>query len=167
MIKQLLPSVLIVILFFSACSNQKRQIEIVDVNRLDEIIKNREGKILFLNIWATWCVPCVEEFPALVKLNDHYSEYEVEFIGLSVNSETDIDSLIIPFVERNGVKFEIYVADESAAEEIIQYLNEDWSGAIPVSVIFDRNGKQKKFLLGAHSFEFFRMSIDSVLSEKI
>ncbi len=167
MIKHILFVLLVPALLFTGCAEKKRQIEVVDVKSLDQIIKSKTGKILFLNVWATWCVPCVEEFPALVKLNDHYPDNEVELIGLSVDSELDIDSLVIPFIEKNGVKFYIYVAEESAAEAIIQYLNEDWSGAIPVSVIYDRNGKRKKFLLGAHSYEFFRESIDSVLSENI
>lgn len=63
------------ILFVSAditLSQTKKKIivEDIDKSKLQNLIKNRKGKILFLNIWASWCAPCKKEFPDLVKLAD-------------------------------------------------------------------------------------------------
>jgi thiol-disulfide isomerase/thioredoxin len=41
---------------------------------LNEIINNRMGKVLFINVWATWCVPCIEEFPDIVRIAEHYED---------------------------------------------------------------------------------------------
>jgi thiol-disulfide isomerase/thioredoxin len=47
-------------------------VEVIDVKKLKEIINNRNGKPLLVNVWATWCVPCREEFPELVKITDKF-----------------------------------------------------------------------------------------------
>jgi thiol-disulfide isomerase/thioredoxin len=55
-------------------------VEKIDKAKLTKIIKERKGKVLFLNLWATWCVPCREEFPSIVKLAEEFKD--VEFIGI-------------------------------------------------------------------------------------
>ena len=63
--------ILSVLLFFSGFKIQTTKdisVDKIDKAKLSKLIKERKGKILFLNLWATWCVPCREEFPSIVKL---------------------------------------------------------------------------------------------------
>lgn len=89
--------VLIVFIFAGSIKNYAEEIvvEKIDKNKLAKIIKERKGKVLFLNLWATWCVPCREEFPEIVKLVNEFKD--VEFIGISVDFPEEVDSKIIPF----------------------------------------------------------------------
>jgi thiol-disulfide isomerase/thioredoxin len=136
-------------------------IEVIDHNRLKEIISNRGGSYLFINVWATWCAPCVAEFPDLVKLKQHYGD-DLEFIALSVDHPSEVETLVVPFLSNHNVNFPVYIIDDNYSEEIIELLNLEWSGAIPASFIYDKDGQQKVFIIGAHSFEYFMSNVDSV-----
>ena len=136
-------------------SGKKGAVELLDEQQLQQLVIQRNGRILFLNVWATWCLPCREEFPDLVKLAKSFSKRGVEFVGLSVDYPDEIDSKIRPFLEQNSVDFSIYVQNFSDKEQAINFLNEKWSGALPATFIYNSEGKQLHFLLGQHSFEEF------------
>lgn len=162
---------LLLILFFFGCNknnnsilNAEKNIKVLDANSLKEIINNRNNKILFINVWATWCIPCVEEFPDIVKIYNNYKDENVQFLSLSVDLESDVDSLVIPFLKKQNADFPVYIADEKNSEDIINLINKDWSGAVPLTLIYDKNGKQQKFLLGKQTYEIFKNSIESVRS---
>ncbi len=141
------------------------QVEKMNKSSLDKLIKNRNGKILFLNVWATWCRPCKEEFPDLVKLAEKYKNSKIEIIGLSVDYPDEVESKIIPFLKKNKANFKIYVNDFEDVQDLIDYLSKDWNGGIPATFIFDKNGKQKKFILGMRHFEYFDNEINSILNK--
>lgn len=137
------------------------KIEKIDKPKLQKLIKERKGKILFLNIWATWCEPCREEFPSIVKLSNEYKD--VEFIGISVDFFEDVESKINPFLKNNKVNFACYVNDFENDEELINLLNEKWNGALPATFIYDKKGKQIFFLEGKKSYEEFKKFIDKAI----
>jgi thiol-disulfide isomerase/thioredoxin len=145
-------------------SQDKSKVDVVTDKELQQIISKREGKVLFLNIWATWCMPCVEEFPSIVKLSKKYENKDFEVVALSVDLPSEKDSRIIPFLKKQGADFRVIVAEEKSSNNIINMLDSSWSGAVPVTFIYDKNGKQKKMLLGAHTYEQMKASADSVIS---
>jgi len=144
--------------------NETYNVRTIDVAGLEEIIDNREGKILFINVWATWCVPCVEEFPDVVRIANDYEDKNFEIITLNTDQVSDIESKVIPFLKKNKVEFPVYIVEDKNSQEIIELLNKDWSGAIQVTIIYDEAGKQQSFMLGAHDYHYFKKSIDSVLT---
>ena len=137
-------------------------VKVINDTDLAGIIKNRNGKILFLNLWATWCEPCVEEFPDIVKLDENYKYKNVEVIAVSVDLPSDVSDKVIPFLKNQDAKFKVYVAEEKSSEKIIELLNSEWSGAVPASFIYDESGKQKKFLLGLQTYNEMVSGIESI-----
>jgi thiol-disulfide isomerase/thioredoxin len=140
------------------------KIETIDDVRLNEIINNRMGKALFINVWATWCVPCIEEFPDIVRIAEHYEDSDVEVVSLNVDMSSQVDSLVIPFMKSFDADFPVYNIREKSAEKVINLLNNKWSGAIPATFIYDKNGKQRIFILGSEQFARFQSAVDSVRS---
>ncbi len=138
------------------------EIKKIGSSELQERINNRNGKILFINVWATWCAPCIEEFPDLIKTAEEYKNKDIDFLSLSVDFESQVDSMLIPFLSNRKVKFPVLLLKEKDSESIINLLNKDWSGAIPATFIYDNKGNQKVFLEGAQSFNTFKQKIDSV-----
>lgn len=148
-----------------AQSSKKIVVEDIDKSKLEKLIKNRKGKVLLLNIWASWCPPCKKEFPDLVKLAEKYKNSKVDIVGLSVDDRNDLQSEVIPFLQKNNVNFKIYIQNFKSVDELINFFPK-WEGAIPLTVIFDKNGNEKKFIIGMRDFEFFDKALQEVLASK-
>ncbi|MCR4416339.1 MAG: TlpA disulfide reductase family protein [Ignavibacteria bacterium] len=161
----ILSLVLIFSLNLFAQNSKKIVVEEIDKAKLEKLIKNRKGKVLLLNIWASWCPPCKKEFPDLVKLAEKYKNSKVDIVGLSVDDKSDLNSEVIPFLQKNEVNFKIYIQNFKSIEELISFFPK-WEGAIPLTVIFDKNGNEKKFIIGMRDFEFFDKAIQEVLASK-
>jgi thiol-disulfide isomerase/thioredoxin len=150
---------------YTAEKGNIEQIEELDPVGLEKLISSRNGKILVINIWATWCIPCREEFPDLVKLASTYPNGEVEIVGISVDYPDEVESKILPFLKAQKTNFKNYVQNFERQEDLINRLNQDWIGAIPATFIYDKRGKQRNFLRGQQTFESFRHAIGKVQNE--
>jgi thiol-disulfide isomerase/thioredoxin len=142
------------------------QIPVVDEIWLKNKIKNRNGKILFVNFWATWCEPCVEEFPDLVKIYNKNKNSSFEFLSVSVNLPSEIESKVKPFLKEQAADFPVVVTEEKRSEEIINMINPDWDGTVPATIIYDENGNRKEFFAEPESYEVFNKSIEKVKNIK-
>ena len=144
-------------------STENYKVDTLNTIQLKEKISSRNGKILFVNFWATWCVPCVEEFPALVQLAENYKQTDIEFLSLSVDLVKEINSSVIPFIKKQKVNFPVYVIPEKESEKVINLVQPDWNGAIPATAIFNRQGNLVEFLTGLETYESFKQKIDEAL----
>lgn len=145
-------------------SLDKHSIHIINKDSLSNILTDNKGKVIFINVWATWCEPCVKEFPDIVKIYNEYKNKNISFLSLSVDLKSDIDSVVIPFLKKQSAGLPVYLVDEKSSEAVINYLNPEWSGAIPVTIIYDKKGRREKFLSGAQDYLQLKNSIDSVES---
>jgi thiol-disulfide isomerase/thioredoxin len=137
-------------------------VSLLDAKGFQALLNQYQGKIVFINTWATWCVPCKEEFPDLVRLKDFYKDSEVVFVGISVDFPDEIESKVKPFLYSQKINFPNYVQDFKDPEDLINLLNKKWRGAVPATFIYDQNGNQQIFLLGKHSFDEFKAKIEKI-----
>jgi thiol-disulfide isomerase/thioredoxin len=138
-------------------------VEIINLEELNDIIITRQGKPLLLNVWATWCIPCREEFPDLMRMAEDYDD-EIEVIGISVDLPEEIESKVIPFLQQVNTSFNNYIIEINDPEDFINFMNQDWSGAIPATFIYDKTGAQEEVFIGKQSFNDFEEAIKSYLS---
>jgi thiol-disulfide isomerase/thioredoxin len=138
-------------------------VELIDREGLNKLIHERHGKMLLLNIWATWCQPCVEEFPDLIKLAQ--SDTLVEVVGISVDYPDEIHSKVIPLLEKLHVPFKIFIAKVEKQEDFMKAVDTTWSGAIPVTHIYDRNSRKQFSLVGSGTFELFKKKTKAITKE--
>ncbi len=139
------------------------EIKSITESELNDLIENREGKFLLINIWATWCIPCREEFPDLVKLSNNYKNV-LDVVAISVDFAEDIESKAKPFLIENKVEFPVYLSGFKNDEQLINYFSKNWNGAIPATFIYDKEGRQVKFLEGKHSFESFSSLLNNLIN---
>ena len=138
------------------------KVEPVGKKELTKLIKERDGKILFLNLWATWCVPCREEFPAIVRLAGEMKD--VEFVSISIDYPDEVDSKIIPFLNSFKTNFVTYVNGIKGDEDLINFFDKKWNGALPATFIYDRKGAKKAFLQGGRSYDEFKSELEKVIN---
>ena len=100
-------------------------------------LKDLKGKILYVEIWATWCGPCIKEMPALTQLIKDYKGKNIEFVSISVDSEKAYDKWRAMVPEKNvgGVQL---LADKSLKSDFMKFFN---VGLIPRSILIDADGK--------------------------
>jgi thiol-disulfide isomerase/thioredoxin len=139
---------------YSQPVNSNIEVDEISLDDLSELINDRNGKALLINIWATWCLPCKEEFPGLIELSIKYKD-KIDVIGISIDYPDELESKIYPFLNQFQINFTNYVNAEKDAEEFINFFNTKWNGALPASFIYDSDGNQVEFLIGKNSFEEF------------
>lgn len=153
---------LLILFLFTDYTLAQTSIFTIREKEIKAIISNREGKLLLVNIWATWCVPCREEFPDLVKIYSKYKD-KVDVVGISVDYPDEVNSKILPFIKKNQGNFPMYVNGIRSSDVFIDLFDKDWNGAIPATFIYDKNGKQVKRLFGKEDFNYFDKLLTDLL----
>ena len=129
---------------------QAQTVEKIGAQDLRLIIDSGKGRVLVINYWATWCVPCVKEFPGLVALRQQYPESDLHLVGISV--EYNIRP-VENFLKQHKVNFPIYL-DNGEISEMLSIKS------IPRTVIYSRSGEKILDHLGYISEESFLHVVD-------
>lgn len=106
-------------------------------------LSNYSGKVLVVNLWATWCGPCRMETPELVKLHKEYQARGVEMVGLSTEDPEASAASVRNFMKAFGVDYRIGWATPEVAGILMQ-----GRGSIPQSFIINREGQIIKRFVG-------------------
>lgn len=128
-------------------------------------VASYRGKVVVANLWATWCEPCVEEFPDLVKLYNAYKSRGVVLVSVSLD-EPDDRAKVAEFVRKQGAAFPVLMraAGSENLEAFIDPLDKKWSGAAPTTYIFDRSGKAVgKPITGSRTYAQFEAALKLAL----
>lgn len=106
-----------------------------------QLIKQSQGKVLIVNFWATWCGPCVAEFPELVKLDQAYRDKGVRLVGVTADDVTDLKTKVIPFLREQKAGYENFLQDTDDPQEMVDVVMKDWPGVLPATFVYDKTGK--------------------------
>ncbi|MBK8982836.1 MAG: TlpA family protein disulfide reductase [Ignavibacteria bacterium] len=147
---------------FQSAGNSQELIP-ADKNTLDKLISENKDKVLLFNYWATWCKPCVEEFPDLMKLHKNYKDKDFKLIFVSLDFGEDFKDEIVTFLKKSGVDFDTYYNNFNKDEELLNYVDKNWEGGIPGTFIYDKTGKLRKSMVGKHDYDEFKKEVDIYL----
>ena len=106
-------------------------------------LANYSGKVLLVNLWATWCGPCRAETPELVKLHKEYQSRGVEMIGLSTEDPDASAQSVHEFVREYQVDYQIGWATREVAQTLMQ-----GRSSIPQSFVIARDGRIVRRFIG-------------------
>ncbi|CAN5323332.1 hypothetical protein BH20ACI2_BH20ACI2_11430 [soil metagenome] len=134
----------------------------IDEKRFAELIKPN-GRPLLINFWATWCEPCREEFPALVKIDSEYKG-KIDFITISLDFEEELKTGVPKFLSAMKATMPTYLLitpDETAA---ISMISKEWAGGLPFTVLYEPGGKIAYFRQGLVRHDILQKEIDKLLT---
>jgi thiol-disulfide isomerase/thioredoxin len=111
----------------------------INLKQLEELKKNTSDKLLLLNIWATWCAPCVLEYPELVKLQRMYGNMAFKFVSVSADNP-DAFEKAYAFLKSKHSALDNYIFDGQDKYVLIETVDPDWDGALPYSLLIEPGG---------------------------
>ena len=133
------------------------------IARIGKGLEQYKGKVILLDLWATWCPPCRIEIPGFVKLQDKYCDKGLVIVGIALDS---IDprggggaAAVAPFMKKAGINYPVWIVEDLHALE--QYP----ADAYPTTYLIGRDGKIKKRYVGAQPDEVFESDITAALQE--
>jgi thiol-disulfide isomerase/thioredoxin len=128
-----------------------------------ERVRAGRARATALNVWATWCGPCREEFPDLLRLRETYRARGLDLVLVTGDFDSQLDEARA-FLAGHGVDFETYIKT-GRDMEFIDTLNPDWSGALPATFVFDGEGRRRDFWEGKASYEEMERRVLPVLGD--
>lgn len=118
-------------------------------------LESLRGRVVVLNFWATWCLPCQEEMPALQRIHAELRDRDVVVLGIS----SEPPALVRRFASRRGISFQT-LTDVGGAVARTYGVE-----GLPVGVVIDRSGTVRSYFVGARDEAIWRLAVANALTE--
>lgn len=128
---------------------------------LQAVIAASTSQVVLLHFWATWCPPCREEFPALVRLARKYPAAALQVVLVSADAEKERDK-VGEFLGRQGVREASYLA-RVVNDDFIRSVSSAWTGALPASFFFVRGQGLVAWWEGARTYEAYAQVVERLM----
>jgi thiol-disulfide isomerase/thioredoxin len=128
---------------------------------LKEVIRRAGTPVVLVNMWATWCGPCRDEFPDLVKLQRAYANRGLKIVFVSWDTEVAVAQ---KFLAAQGVDYPSFIkSDKESDPQFIDGIEPRWSGAFPATMVYDAAGRLRAFFEGKKSYAEFESTVRRIL----
>jgi thiol-disulfide isomerase/thioredoxin len=115
-------------------------VENIDTSGIKELIRNKSDKLRLINVWASWCGPCVQEFPDFVIIDRIYRSREFEFVSINADKLSRKDN-VLKFLQKNEASNKNYIFNSDNNSELVESIDPQWSGALPYTMLIEQGGK--------------------------
>ena len=153
---------------FQAESASTLQVPTLDWSDFPELRRQmqQQGHVLVVNFWATWCGPCVEEFPDLMRLQKTYWDRGVRVATISMDEIGDLEEKVKPFLFGQQVVGGTYFMSDDWPPDFTSTLSETWFGGIPQTLVYAPDGERVASLTGKRSYGEFQRAVEQALEQE-
>ncbi len=127
-------------------------------------IQRSNAPVILVNVWATWCLPCVEEFPDLVRIQNDFRTQGLQLFFVSADFDSNL-AQVKAFLTRQGVRSPTFLK-AGPDDRFIETLSPEWSGAIPATFVYDSKGALRQFHEGQGDYQLFSRMVEKVLNDR-
>ncbi len=131
----------------------------VDAKGLTQLLARQKGKVVFVNFWATWCEPCRQEYPDLVRLQKALSARGLQIFGISTDFASALPAAEKFLAEQKPTFPNYHKKSGGDDQDFINAIDEGWGGELPFSVLYDRTGMKSRTLSGKHSYKDYENEV--------
>ncbi len=113
------------------------------------VLEHHRGKVVVVNYWATWCIPCLQELPELDLLRERYADRGLVVLAVSMDDPEKLEDRVRPFFAKRapGLVSYLATAGENSVDFVMSF-DPEWPGALPTTMFFDRGGELTNVHLG-------------------
>jgi thiol-disulfide isomerase/thioredoxin len=140
----------------------------INLDGLKQIIQRdpKDTRPLLINFWATWCDPCREEFPDLVKVDVDYRSKGLNFVAVSLDDISDIKTAVPKFLKEMKAEMPVVLLNVNDPEPAIKAVDATWDGQLPATFLYDKEGKVVFKHFGRIEPAALRAAIDKAVAGK-
>jgi thiol-disulfide isomerase/thioredoxin len=136
---------------------QEANLTLKDLSGVDQTLAALKGRIVILNFWATYCIPCRTEMPDLAAIQNEYAAFGVQVIGASADSADDREK-VLQFVREARINFPIWLGASSV--DMIRF---GLGSALPGTVLVSKDGRVAKVISGVVNQAELKKQLDAML----
>lgn len=152
----------------SGTEKNAEDIRQIDLNGLKKLLQRdpKDSRPLLVNFWATWCDPCRDEFPDLVKLDGDYKGKNLNFVAISLDDVTDIKFAVPKFLQEMKATMQVVLLNVNDPEPAIKLVDPTWDGQLPATFLYDGGGKIVFKHFGRIKPDELRAALDKTIAVK-
>ena len=136
---------------------------LIDLSGYRDVIARYRGKGVMVSFWATWCVPCRNEYPMIVSLAKEYDRQGLAVVGVNLDEDADLEP-VRRFLGDNRPGFPNYrVKPGIDVDAFYQGVNPEWRGSMPQTDFYGRDGHFARYLMGEKGRDAYVQAIRLIL----
>jgi len=116
------------------------KLDAISEDGIKALLKNPSDKLRLINVWATWCGPCVTEFPEFITMNRMYRRRDFEFISISADEPSKM-AKALQFLKQQQASTTNYIFSVDNKYKLIEAIDPKWQGALPYTLLVEPGGK--------------------------
>ena len=136
----------------------------VTAGGIHDLVRRSRSPVVLVNVWATWCGPCRQEFPDLLRVYQEYRERGVELVLVSADFDDQVPE-VEKFLGAHQIAFPTYIKTGDDMQ-FIDAMSPKWTGAIPATFVYEGGGALRHFHEGMASYQEFQGYVQDVLRSK-
>ena len=137
----------------------------IDTDALKTLITKERQHPLLVNFWATFCDPCRDEFPDLVRIDKDFGPRSLEFFTVSLDDMTDIKTSVPKFLQSMNATMPAYLLNVSDPEPAINLVDRGWRGDLPATYLYNEKGEVVFKHIGRVNTAELRQAIEKVVKK--
>ena len=141
---------------------KKKPVEVQKIStiQLADLLKNDTDKLLLINFWATWCGPCVIEYPEFIEIQRMYMGRDFQFVSLSMDNPNQ-EEKVLKFLQSKYSAVPNYLIDTEDKYAVIDVVKNEWDGSLPITLLIEPGGKLAYSRMGEiNALELKRAIVD-------
>lgn len=150
-------SISVFILFSSIAFSQK--VSVIKITDLEKRINNINDTTYIINFWATWCAPCIKELPDFDSIAKTYPG-KVKVLYIAMDFKDDLETKVLAFLKKKPLHSEVMLLDEVNGNYFMPKISEQWTGAIPATLVLNNAKKYRAFYEKKLNYFFLKEEIE-------
>ncbi|AWO00448.1 redoxin [Chitinophaga alhagiae] len=139
-----------------------QQVRRIGADELKNVLHHPDSALV-INLWATWCAPCIKELPWFEQLAQQMKNKPVKFIFLSLDMEDAYPQQINRFITQNKIRSTVLWLDEPNANKYASLVDPRWQGSIPATIFLSKKKNYRRFVAGEITQEELRKQVSMML----